>query len=109
MNDYKVLSSLSYFSIFLAPFLLPLIIFFASSNSEVKYHAKRAFLSHLIPIVASIVLFIFVAGGTVFFEYSSQSSGGGIYIAGILFMLLYGAITLGITIWNVIQGIKVLR
>lgn len=108
MNEYKTLSALSYFSVFFAPFLLPLIIFFVSSNEIVKQHAKRAFLSHLLPVVAGIVVFIvFVTGAT--FGSMEQTMGDGIYIFGFILMALYGILSLAITIWNIVQGVRVLR
>lgn len=109
MNDYKVLSALSYFSIFFAPFLLPIIIFFASSNEDIKQHSKRAFLSHLIPIGAGIVMFILFAIGTFGFSFSEQPSGDVVFIAWIAAVAIYGIISLAVTIWNIVQGIRVLR
>lgn len=107
MNETKVLSSLSYFSIFFAPFILPLIVFFASSNEITKGHAKRAFLSHLIPVIAGIIVFfiIFVFA----FNSSAMTDSSGPFIAFILIMIVYAILSLGITIWNIVQGIRVLR
>lgn len=108
MNDYKTLSALSYFSVFFAPFLLPLIIFFASSNEIVKKHAKRAFLSHLLPVIAGIAVFIiFVTGAA--FGSMEQNMGNSMFFVWIILVALYGILSLAITIWNVVQGIRVLR
>lgn len=108
MNDHRLLSALSYFSIFFAPFLLPLIIFFASSNELVKKHTKRAMLSHIIPVVAGIIvfiIFIFMAtAGTL-----DNASGDSIFFIWIIIMILYAIVSLVITIWNVVQGIRVLQ
>ena len=48
MKGNNILSSLCYFSIFFAPFLLPIIVYFVAED-EVKYHAKKAFWSHVFP------------------------------------------------------------
>lgn len=108
MNDHRLLSALSYFSIFFAPFLLPLIIFFASSNELVKKHTKRAMLSHIIPVVAGIIVFIiFIIITNV--RSLDNVSGDSIFFIWIIVMIIYAIVSLGITIWNVVQGIRVLQ
>ncbi len=106
MDTNKGLSALNYFSVFFAPFIVPIIIYFVSSDPEVKRHAMRALLSHIIPIVLGIVLFIllFVVG-----LFGMQSNDGTVFMMWIIFILGYGVLYLAITIWNVVQGIKVLR
>lgn len=104
----KGLNALSYFSIFFAPFLLPIIIFFVSQDKAVRYHAKRALLSHLIPVALGFIIAIvtiisiFVVGpdptsATTMISFTYIIIG--LFVIGSLFIL----------IWNVIQGIKVLR
>jgi hypothetical protein len=51
VNFNKVLASLCYFSIF------PIVVYFVADDQAVKQHAKKAFLSHLIP-AATIFVFI---------------------------------------------------
>ena len=65
MDNQRILSALCYFSILFAPFLLPLIVYFVSPDTEVKYHAKRSLLSHLIPVALGIVGFIVLMIGSV--------------------------------------------
>nr|WP_233252884.1 MULTISPECIES: DUF4870 domain-containing protein [unclassified Geobacillus] len=60
MNSNKVLASLCYFSIFFAGFIFPIVVYFVADDQAVKQHAKKAFLSHLIP-AATILLFIISA------------------------------------------------
>ena len=108
MNDSKVLSALNYFSIFLAPFLVPLIIFFVSANPTVKYHAKRAFLSHLIPVIAGIVMALIFFTSTAL-GLVEENVSGALFIVWVLLMALYGILSLAVTIWNIVQGIRVLR
>ena len=51
MSNNKLLSALCYFSVFFSPLLIPVIIYFVTDDHEVKYHAKRSFVSHLVPVV----------------------------------------------------------
>ena len=106
MDSNKGLSALNYFSVFFAPFLVPVIIYFVSSDAEVKRHALRALLSHLIPVVLGIILFFLMLVVGVFGVQSSEAT---LLIVWLVVVLGYGGIYLAITIWNVIQGIKVLR
>ncbi len=106
MDTNKGLSALNYFSVFFAPFIVPIIVYFVSSDPEVKRHAMRALLSHLIPVVLGVVLFIlmFVVG-----VFGVQGNEETMFVFWIIFVLGYGVLYLAITIWNVVQGIKVLR
>lgn len=108
----RVLASLNYFSIFFASFLFPLIIWIISKNDFEKYHAKRALISHVIALIPGLFAFgafIFLAITTASIEpYTSNGS----YVFGTEFLVI-GAIYLFvlaiIMIWNIVQGIKVLR
>ena len=106
MDNSKGLSALNYFSVFFAPLLVPIIIYFVSPDSEVKRHSIRALLSHVIPFIFGIILVIilFIVG-----FFSSQVNGDTLFVTWILLVLGYGLIYLAIIIWNVVQGIKVLR
>ena len=106
MDNSKGLSALNYFSVFFAPFIVPIIIYFVSSDSEVKRHSVRALLSHVIPFILGIILVItlFIVG-----VFSMQANGEQIFVTWVLLTLGYGLLYLAIVIWNVVQGIKVLR
>jgi hypothetical protein len=113
MTNSKLLAALCYFSVFFAPLLIPIIVYFVTDDREVKYHAKRSFVSHLVPVVlliAGLVIFSFSM-----FSFSSRMNGmpSGNFdfwqVTPFLFMLIYGILMLAILIWNVFQGIKVLR
>ena len=106
MNNSKALSALNYFSVFFAPFIVPIIIYFISPDPEVKRHSIRALLSHVIPFILGIILVItlFIVG-----VFSMQVNGDKIFVTWVLLTLGYGLLYLGIVIWNVVQGIKVLR
>ncbi|MFC0524536.1 DUF4870 domain-containing protein [Pontibacillus salicampi] len=99
MSTNKIISSLAYFSVFFAPFLLPLITWIIGEE-EVKHHSKRALISHIIPFVMIIALIIIalVVGGF------SEGTG----IAVVIGVGVFGLISFGIMIWNVVMGIKVL-
>ena len=55
----QLLSALSYFSIFFAPFLFPIIIWIVAKDDYIEGHAKRALFSHVFPFLAAIPLFYF--------------------------------------------------
>ena len=96
----KVLSGLCYFSIFFAGILFPLVVMFASGDDVTKSHAKKAFVSHLIPLIP-VPLLIFA----IFNDINAFNNGAipvfTLVTAGILVL-----ITLIVTIWNVIKGVK---
>ncbi|MFS0783633.1 DUF4870 domain-containing protein [Bacillus sp. 1P06AnD] len=100
MNTNKVLASISYFSVLVAPFILPLIIWLASDDSFVKKHAKSSLWSHIIPLVF-IPFLIF----GVFMDSSSPSEIPwfilGVALIGVL-------VSFVILIWNLVRGVKLL-
>ncbi len=117
LDNNRVLSSLCYFSIFFAGFILPLIVYFVSTDQDVKRHAKRAFISHLlliIPTIFGVILFIATIAASPFsyeMNIMNESSGNGTFlvILWFVFVIVEVVISLVVFIWNVIQGIKVLR
>lgn len=106
MDQNKILSALSYISLFFAPFLFPLIVYFVVNDSQVKYHAKRAFLSHLIPGVLLILLSIFGVFG-MFSIYNYDMNGFAFTMFGL--MGVYLIISIACIIWNIIQAIRIIR
>jgi len=103
MSLEKVLSSLCYFSTFFAPFIFPIIVYFVVKEHVTKYHAKRAFLSHLIPFL-SIILIIGAAAISAWLNHSFETSG----VIFVTCFVLSGLLNLIVLIWNVVQGIKIL-
>lgn len=101
MNGNKVLASLSYFSIVFAPFLLPIIIYIVGER-DVKSHAKKAFISHIIPVIIIFcgVLFsgILGIGGFEYYPFAMITA----YIIGGLVAIYY-------FIWNTVKGVQVLQ
>ena len=109
----KLVSALCYFSVFIFPLLLPFVIYLVIDDNEVKHHAKRALISHLVPVILLIA-------GVIIFSFSMLSidnrmstiiNGGFDFwsVAPFIFTLLYSLLFLVILIWNVFQGVKVLR
>ena len=102
MEGNKLLASLCYFSVFFAPFLFPIIVYFVAKHERVKMHAKKSFLSHLIPVV--IVL---VAGGLfLFFVIIGVDGWIGLPFIGVM---IGGVVHVVVIIWNIIKGIQVLQ
>ncbi|MEK5216920.1 DUF4870 domain-containing protein [Psychrobacillus sp. FSL H8-0487] len=110
MDNPRILSALSYFSVLFAPFLLPIIVYFVSQDPEVKYHAKKSLISHIIPVVLLVILFISIFSSFMPFTtgYNEQPTlwmaVGPLILIGI-YMLVYVIVM----VWNIVQGIKVLR
>ncbi|MEH7332900.1 hypothetical protein V7161_09705 [Neobacillus drentensis] len=101
MDSRKVLSCLSYFSIFFAGFLFPLVVLIASSDKVTKMHAKKALLSHLIPLIPTpIVLFAVV--------YEVGNGVGNVPVFTIISIVTLVILWVAVLIWNVVKGVKVL-
>jgi cytochrome c biogenesis factor len=103
MKGNNILSSLSYFSIFFAPFLLPIIIYFVAEE-DVKYHAKKALMIHFIPYIAIIVSFgitLALASNSMNEQLNTVVAIGVFTIAGIISIYYF--------IWNIVKGVKVLK
>lgn len=106
MENGKILSSLNYFSIFFLPFIFPLVVLFVAPDELSKHHAKRALISHIAPFflgIAFLISYIVILG-------TLNSADELFLLFGFLALaVVYGVIYLVLMIWNVIQGIKVLR
>ncbi|XQY91461.1 hypothetical protein ACNRWW_18500 [Metabacillus sp. HB246100] len=71
----KFVASLNYFSVFFAPFLLPIAIYFIADHHEVKEHAKKALISHIVPFLIDrridhyrVVQYVFKPNGSYIFH-----------------------------------------
>ncbi|WP_100333237.1 DUF4870 domain-containing protein [Bacillus alkalisoli] len=95
-NNDKVIASLCYFSVFFAPFLLPIVVYFIVDNREVKSHALASLWSHILPM---LVIPIFILGAIVF---------DAILII-IISFIISGLVTIIVIVWNVVKGIQLLR
>ncbi|WP_405153763.1 DUF4870 domain-containing protein [Paenibacillus sp. FSL K6-0108] len=92
----QLLSALSYFSIFFAPFLFPIIIWIVAKDNYIEGHAKRALFSHIFPFLAAIPL--------LYFFVTAHSLGSAVGFV-ILFFIIY-ALSF---VYNIVKGIQVLR
>ncbi|GLC90333.1 DUF4870 domain-containing protein [Lysinibacillus piscis] len=107
MENQKLLAALSYLSVFFAPFLVPLVVYFVSKDHEVKKHSMRALLSHLIPIVFGLIFFAVFMFFSISMNTESFSNSSILILFGS--MALYGLVALGVLIWNIIQAVRVVR
>ncbi|PEE40966.1 DUF4870 domain-containing protein [Bacillus pseudomycoides] len=103
MEGNNILSSLSYFSIFFAPLLFQIIIYFVAEE-EVKYHAKKALWTHLIPYV-TIIIGLTISGALGFSSINENAIG----IAVIVTFAIAFIINIYYFIWNIVKGVKVLK
>jgi hypothetical protein len=102
MDTRKVLSGLCYFSIFFAGILFPLVVMFASGDDVTKSHAKKAFLSHLIPLIPVPILIFAI------FNDINAINNDAIPVFTLVTAGIMVLVSLIITIWNVIKGVKAL-
>jgi predicted ABC-type exoprotein transport system permease subunit len=101
MEVRKIISSLCYFSVFFAPFLFPIVVYFVADEHDMKKHAKASFLSHVVPALTFLLFFIVFIPGM---PLSGEIIVGWLFLIMILFCLL----SFIIAVWNVVKGIKVL-
>ncbi|MGG1876284.1 DUF4870 domain-containing protein [Paenibacillus campinasensis] len=92
----QLLSSLSYFSIFFAPFIFPFLVWVLSDNAYIARHARHALLSHLIPVIAAIPL--------IYLMFNAEVLG-----SVIMYLILFGLIYFLTFVYNVLKGVQVLR
>jgi len=102
MESNKILSALSYFSIFFAGIIVPIVMLCVSGDKEVKSHAKKALISHLIPLIP--VPFIIIAALTDVLALHQ----GDLPILFFISIAISIILSLVIMIWNIVKGIQVL-
>lgn len=101
METNKVLSALCYFSIVFAGFIFPLIVFFVTNDDTTKQHAKKAFISHLCPLIPLPVL-----GICVYFDVSRGHDA--FPVLTIICAAVMVLISIMVFLWNIVKGVKVL-
>ncbi|WP_432339210.1 hypothetical protein [Bacillus tequilensis] len=104
-RNQSIIASLCYFSVFIAPIIVPIVVYFVVDEKETKRHAIRSLISHIIPFVGWLFLFIAFLGGAIAIDADSLLPVFVIFGGAIIYFL----VVISIIIWNVIQGIKVLR
>lgn len=102
-SNRRLLSSLNYFSLFFAPVVFPLITMIAGT-ADIKKHGKRALISHLFPVPMYAIMLMIIQ--LLLYVEIIQQESSILEISGIIFVMLT---LLGVVIWNVVQGVKVLR
>src|SRR5699024_1332365 len=100
ISNRRLLSSLNYFSIFFAPFLFPFIKILVGEK-YIKEHGQKAFLSHSIPVILYFIMM------SVFSLSSYLDQPNSILV--ILGVTILAIISVSVVIWNVIQGVKVIK
>ncbi|PEM47424.1 DUF4870 domain-containing protein [Bacillus toyonensis] len=104
MKGNHILSSLSYFSYFFAPIILPLIIYLIAEE-KVKYHAKKALWIQLIPCVTILIAIAIISSVTRLSVLSENT----IAIVTIGIFAIAFIITSYYLILTIVKGIKVLK
>jgi hypothetical protein len=97
MKNEKAIALICYLSILFLPLILPIIVFIFSKE-KVRYHAKRALISHIIPVLPLLPM-VYHRFFNIFMDASPI----------ILLFVFYLVISVVTVIWNVLQGIKVIR
>ncbi|MCZ8522383.1 MULTISPECIES: DUF4870 domain-containing protein [Paenibacillus] len=95
MDTRKITASLCYFSIFFAGFLIPAVVYFITNDYEVRYHAKKALISHILPFFSLFLMVIL---------WLIAPTLTGLFLFGIAVAILYGLVI----VYNVVKGIQVL-
>ena len=100
MQDNRILSALSYLSVFFAPFIVPIIIFLVSKDLEVRDHSKKAFISHLFPFL-SVIATLFLIFGT-FFTNNDAVIGSSVFL-GFIGVIVVNVV---VVIYNIYKAIR---
>jgi uncharacterized membrane protein YhdT len=101
METNKVLSALCYFSMLFAGFIFPLVVFFVTNDPTTKNHAKKALISHLLPIVPVPFL---IAG--ILTDFAQGAGSPRMFTISCIIVVVIISIT--VFIWNIVKGVKVL-
>ncbi|RIP34762.1 hypothetical protein BUZ14_06185 [Staphylococcus gallinarum] len=110
-NQYKsniqgnrVLASISYFSLFFAPILVPIIIWILA-DKPASQHASKSLIYHIVTYLGPIVALLTGSFGV---SLTQNTSNNWITIIVIVIACLLAFVTLWYTIKNVYRGVSVL-
>lgn len=113
LKNSKLLSALCYFSVFFLPLLLPFMVYLVTEEKDIKFHAKRSLISHLVPVLILIIGFIIFSISMFSMDRQIESLLHGNFsvwqMAPFIFTLVYSLLFFIIFIWNIFQGIKLLK
>ncbi|WP_353734068.1 hypothetical protein, partial [Bacillus subtilis] len=56
--NQPIIPSLSYFTLFIPPIILPILPYFLLNHKQTKPHAIPSLISHILPFLPSLFLFI---------------------------------------------------
>ncbi|MGR5984647.1 DUF4870 domain-containing protein [Bacillus cytotoxicus] len=104
MNGNKILVALSYWSVFFAPIIFPIIIWIIGEN-ETKIHAKKALWTHIIPGITAFLGMIIIG----MLGITSNQPDITLGIGSIIIIGICGIISIYFFIWNIVKGIQVLK
>lgn len=104
-RNQAIIASICYFSVFLAPLILPIVAYFVVDEKETKRHAMRALISHIIPFAGLLIVIAGVVGGVI----TAQGESMVPFFVMITGAAVYFLILIAMVIWNIVHGIKVLR
>ncbi|MBO1205959.1 MULTISPECIES: DUF4870 domain-containing protein [Staphylococcus] len=99
----RVLSSISYFSIFFAPIILPIIIWIFA-DKPASAHAAKSLFYHIITYIGPVFIAITLGLGSTLLNQQQNT----ITVIAIIFSIILIILTIWYTIKNVYRGVKVL-
>jgi hypothetical protein len=102
VNTSKLLAAACYFSVFFAPFLFPIVVYFVAADEKVKMHAKKSFVSHLIPLGAAIIIGALML-------WAAPTAREALVAMPFVGVIIGGIVSFIVVVWNIIKGIQVLQ
>ncbi|KRK87150.1 DUF4870 domain-containing protein [Lentilactobacillus sunkii] len=104
MSKNRIVNALSYLSIMFAPFIFPFIVWLITDNNKDMHDtARHAFILHLIPLLLTFLTLLIV--GVMGMVSQQAAFTGFLFIA---LLALVGLVDLGMFIYNLYLGIKIL-
>ncbi|MBC1366302.1 DUF4870 domain-containing protein [Listeria innocua] len=100
MLDKKIISALSYFSLFFAPIIAPIIIWCTNKDKETRHHVKWALLTQTTFVAGMVVMILLY--NNVPFSTNSADTINFLALATVFFIVF---LNVSILIFNLIRGI----
>lgn len=96
----KILAALSYFSVFFAPIIFPIVVWILA-DKPVSTHAKKSLLFHLLPYILIVISSVIIGGiGSI----TSQA----LYVILMILAALGAFAAIYFVIYNLLCGIRIL-
>lgn len=96
----KILSALSYFSVFFAPVIFPVIVWILA-DKPVSTHAKKSLLFHLLPYILIVI-------SSVILGTTGSVTNQFLYVILMILAALGAFLAIYFVIYNLLCGIKIL-